>query len=63
MTIILVEQQIERALDFADEVLILERRRNAWCGTASRIARRPDYHRASPRRLDPARLSGCLAAI
>jgi branched-chain amino acid transport system ATP-binding protein len=37
MTIILVEQQIERALDFADEVLILERGRNAWCGTASAL--------------------------
>jgi hypothetical protein len=25
---------VERALDFANEVLILERRRNVWCGAA-----------------------------
>jgi branched-chain amino acid transport system ATP-binding protein len=37
MTIVLVEQQIERALDFADEVLILERGRNVWSGTASAL--------------------------
>ena len=32
MTIVLVEQQIERALDFADTVLVLERGRIAWSG-------------------------------
>jgi branched-chain amino acid transport system ATP-binding protein len=39
MTIILVEQQIERALDFADDALILERGRNVWCGAASELRR------------------------
>jgi branched-chain amino acid transport system ATP-binding protein len=33
MTIILVEQQIERALDFADSVMVLERGRTSWTGT------------------------------
>jgi len=36
MTIVLVEQQIERALAFADRVLVIERGRVAWsgeCGT------------------------------
>jgi branched-chain amino acid transport system ATP-binding protein len=33
VTVVLVEQQIERALDFADHVLILERGREAWSGT------------------------------
>jgi len=32
VTVLLVEQQIERALDFADRVLILERGREAWAG-------------------------------
>jgi branched-chain amino acid transport system ATP-binding protein len=32
VTIVLVEQQIERALDFANRVLILERGREAWLG-------------------------------
>ena len=32
MTIVLVEQQIERALDFADTVLVLERGRIVWSG-------------------------------
>jgi branched-chain amino acid transport system ATP-binding protein len=35
VTIILVEQQIERALDFADRVLILERGRQAWQGRST----------------------------
>jgi branched-chain amino acid transport system ATP-binding protein len=39
MTIILVEQQVERVLDFADEALILERGRNVWCGAASALRR------------------------
>jgi branched-chain amino acid transport system ATP-binding protein len=34
MTIILVEQQIERAIDFADDVMIVERGRCVWRGTA-----------------------------
>jgi branched-chain amino acid transport system ATP-binding protein len=41
MTIILVEQQIERALDFAERALILERGRNVWCGTASALRSDP----------------------
>lgn len=32
VTVVLVEQQIERALDFADRVLVLERGREAWSG-------------------------------
>jgi branched-chain amino acid transport system ATP-binding protein len=35
VTVILVEQQIERALDFADRVLILERGRQAWQGPST----------------------------
>jgi branched-chain amino acid transport system ATP-binding protein len=33
MTIILVEQQIERALDFASSVMVMERGRISWTGT------------------------------
>lgn len=33
MTIILVEQQIERALDFANSVMVMERGRASWTGT------------------------------
>ena len=33
MTILLVEQRIQSALDFADEVIVLERGRLAWSGT------------------------------
>jgi branched-chain amino acid transport system ATP-binding protein len=33
MTILLVEQRIQSALDFADQVIILERGRLAWQGT------------------------------
>jgi branched-chain amino acid transport system ATP-binding protein len=32
VTIILVEQQIERALDFADSVMVMERGRTSWTG-------------------------------
>ena len=32
VTIILVEQQIERALDFADSVMVMERGRQSWTG-------------------------------
>lgn len=34
VTVVLVEQQIERALDFAGQVLILERGRQAWQGAS-----------------------------
>ena len=34
VTVLLVEQQIERALDFADRVLVLERGRQAWQGSS-----------------------------
>jgi branched-chain amino acid transport system ATP-binding protein len=37
VTIVLVEQQIERALDFADRVLILERGREAWLGAPEEL--------------------------
>ena len=37
MTILLVEQQIERALDFADRVLVIERGRQAWLGPAANL--------------------------
>lgn len=33
VTIILVEQQIERALDFADSVMVMERGRISWSGS------------------------------
>ncbi|MGM4989335.1 ABC transporter ATP-binding protein [Tardiphaga sp. 841_E9_N1_2] len=33
VTIILVEQQIERALDFASSVMVMERGRTSWTGT------------------------------
>jgi branched-chain amino acid transport system ATP-binding protein len=45
MTIILVEQQLERALDFADEAIIMERGRIAWRGT-------PEALRANPTTVD-----------
>ena len=32
VTVVLVEQQIERALDFADRVMVLERGREVWSG-------------------------------
>jgi branched-chain amino acid transport system ATP-binding protein len=37
VTVILVEQQIERALDFADRVLVLERGRQAWQGASAEL--------------------------
>jgi branched-chain amino acid transport system ATP-binding protein len=37
VTVILVEQQIERALDFADRVLVLERGREAWQGASTEL--------------------------
>jgi branched-chain amino acid transport system ATP-binding protein len=41
MTIILVEQRIRAALDFADRVLILERGRIAWSGTRDELRAAP----------------------
>lgn len=38
MTILLVEQRIQSALDFADQVIILERGRLAWQGTPSALS-------------------------
>lgn len=38
MTILLVEQRIQSALDFADDVIILERGRIAWTGTPAELA-------------------------
>jgi branched-chain amino acid transport system ATP-binding protein len=42
IAVLLVEQKIERALDFADRVLILERGTIAWSGTAKELKRRHD---------------------
>lgn len=38
MTILLVEQRIQSALDFADEVIVLERGRIAWNGTPAALS-------------------------
>jgi branched-chain amino acid transport system ATP-binding protein len=38
MTILLVEQRIQSALDFADNVIVLERGRIAWSGTPAELA-------------------------
>jgi branched-chain amino acid transport system ATP-binding protein len=37
MTVVLVEQQIERALDFSDRVFIIERGRIAWEGQSTAL--------------------------
>ena len=37
VTIILVEQQIERALDFADHVMVMERGRTSWTGKPQQL--------------------------
>ncbi|WP_031335066.1 ABC transporter ATP-binding protein [Rhodopseudomonas sp. B29] len=37
MTVVLVEQQIERALDFADDVMVIERGRIVWQGQAPQL--------------------------
>lgn len=42
MTILLVEQRIKAALDFAESVLILERGRVAWSGTPNELAAQPE---------------------
>ena len=41
MTILLVEQQIERAVDFAEHVLIMQRGRIAWSGTSVALRKGP----------------------
>lgn len=42
MTILLVEQRIKAALDFADSVIILERGRVAWTGTPEELSAQPE---------------------
>jgi branched-chain amino acid transport system ATP-binding protein len=42
MTILLVEQRIKAALDFAESVVILERGRVAWQGTPAALAAQPE---------------------
>ena len=42
MTIVLVEQQIERALQFADQVMIVERGRAVWNGECSQLRAVPN---------------------
>lgn len=37
MTIVLVEQQIERALNFADRVMVVERGRSVWEGASAEL--------------------------
>jgi len=37
MTIVLVEQQIERALDFAESVMVIERGRSVWTGECGKL--------------------------
>jgi branched-chain amino acid transport system ATP-binding protein len=41
MTILLVEQQIERAVDFAEHILILQRGRIAWSGPSATLRNAP----------------------
>lgn len=41
MTILLVEQRIQSALDFADHVLVLERGQIAWSGTPAELSTDP----------------------
>jgi len=48
MTILLVEQRIQSALDFADHVIVLERGRLAWAGTPKALS---DDHEAVERLL------------
>lgn len=42
MTILLVEQRIKAALDFAETVLIMERGRIAWSGTPAELEAQPE---------------------
>ncbi|GAA2883724.1 branched-chain amino acid transport system ATP-binding protein [Aminobacter niigataensis] len=42
MTVVLVEQRIQSALDFADRAIILERGRIAWSGTPAELSAQPE---------------------
>ena len=42
MTIVLIEQQIRRAIDFADWIIILERGRIVWSGEADELNASPE---------------------
>lgn len=42
MTILLVEQRIQTAIDFADHVVILERGRIAWSGASATLSEQPE---------------------
>lgn len=42
MTIVLIEQRLKAALDFAETVLILERGRVAWSGTPAELRGQPE---------------------
>jgi branched-chain amino acid transport system ATP-binding protein len=42
MTILLVEQRVDSALQFADSILVMERGRLAWTGTADAFRAEPD---------------------
>ncbi|MGO4334349.1 ABC transporter ATP-binding protein [Labrys sp. KB_33_2] len=42
MTILLVEQRIQTAIDFADHVVILERGRIAWSGASAALSEQPE---------------------
>jgi branched-chain amino acid transport system ATP-binding protein len=42
MTVLLVEQRVQSALDFADRVIILERGRLAWSGTPAELTHSPE---------------------
>lgn len=42
MTIVLVEQRLKAALDFAETVLVLERGRTAWWGTPAELSADPE---------------------
>lgn len=42
MTIVLVEQRIQAALDFAEQVIVLERGRIAWSGTPRQLSDDPE---------------------
>lgn len=42
MTVLLVEQRIQSALDFADHAIVLERGRVAWSGTPQQLSSEPE---------------------
>jgi branched-chain amino acid transport system ATP-binding protein len=54
MTVVLVEQKVESALSFADQVVVLERGRIAWSGT-------PDALRAEPATIERLLAAGAFA--